>query len=142
VKFSLFRKLAPRRKTMTDNMLADFLVERMAERHFEVTTRELYERKYPKNLVRAARAVLVDGKDAAQAAYEFCVPEAPLRSALEDYSATWAKYCADNALVRNGFWLPTDMIPRAKAIETRALNRIERLRKEQEHASQQQKASV
>jgi hypothetical protein len=91
---------------MTDNMLADFVVERMASHHFEITSREFRQHKYPKTIVKAARSVLVDGVDAETAATTFNAPAADLLTALTDYSATWARYCTDNALIHNGFWLP------------------------------------
>jgi hypothetical protein len=112
----------------------------MAARHFEIASRELSRRRYPKNIVQATRAVLVDGVEAAQASIEFRVPAPDLLLALEDHSAAWAKYCADNALIHNGIWLPNDMLPRAKAIETRAINRAERRLKEKELESRQRKS--
>lgn len=125
-----------------DNELANFVATPMAIRHFEITSRELISRKYPQNVVQSVRAVLVDRANPIQASTTFRVSPADLLVALRDYSQAWAKYCADNGLVHNAFWLPPNMIPRAKAAETRELNRAERKRKEKAHDSEDQNSSA
>lgn len=115
---------------MMGNSLADFTADPMSDRHFEITNGQLADRNYPLAMQRAVKAALVNRVAAPEAAAQFNIPPDDLLLALQTYTATWVKYCADNDLVIRGFWLPADMVSRVKAIETRALNRAERRLKE------------
>jgi hypothetical protein len=113
---------------MKDNDLADISFGPMSDRHFETVRKLLLGEHFPKLVEQAVKEVLVGLVDPALVCSKFALTAGDLITALTAYSNAWNKYCADNDLITEVFWLTPEIAERAKAIEARALDRIENRR--------------
>lgn len=115
---------------MKDNDLEAISIQPMSSRHFEIVRKELEDKAPPKVVEEAVRAIVVDLLAPAVACSQFAVTRSELAAALKTYSDTWTKYCEENDLVTEVFWLSPEVAERAKALESHELNRIEEQRKQ------------
>lgn len=111
---------------MTDNIFAALYLEPMSARHFHIAARQIGKSNFPPQVEQAARAVLVDGLEPTAAATRFQVLDTDLFSALEDYPARWEKFCKQNGVVCQCYFLPPSIMALCKELEKFTLDGIEK----------------
>jgi hypothetical protein len=114
---------------MKDNDLSSIAIQPMSTRHFQIVSDLVGRTTFSKVVQQAVSAIFVNQNDPEATCRQFALTPGVLIEALKSYSDAWDNYCEENELVTGVFWLPPEIAERAKAIEARALTRIERRRK-------------